>query len=69
MKVSSISSNPVETGIFPDQQSQPFMQSVRHGLSSILKVVDRIGTSVALGESGDLDAAHEFRIKQSRTNK
>lgn len=69
MKVSSLSSNQVESGIFPDQQSQPFLKSARSGLSSILKVIDRIGTSVALGESGDLDAAHEYRIKESRTNK
>ena len=30
-----------------------------------LKLLDRIGTAIALGEAGDLTAAHEFRIKNA----
>jgi hypothetical protein len=30
-----------------------------------LKLLDRIGTAIALGESGDLTAAHEFRIQNA----
>lgn len=28
-----------------------------------LKLLDRIGTAIAIGESGDLNAAHDFRKK------
>ena len=69
MKVSSISANSIESNIFAEQQSQSFVQSVLHSFSSMIKVINRIGTAIAVGESGDLDAAHEFRVKEIRNSK
>jgi hypothetical protein len=64
MKVSSISVNAIENNIFSEQQSHSLVQSVQQSLLSVMKVINRIGTSIALGESEDFEAAHEFRVKE-----
>lgn len=38
---------------------------VNHDNFPLLKQLDRIGTAIALGEAGNLEAAHEFRQKNS----
>lgn len=70
MKVSSMSRNAVESGLFPDSQARdhqvrPILQMAQRQLASLLKTMDRIGTSIALGEKGDLEAADAFRRKNS----
>ena len=69
MKVSSISGNSLETGFNEDHQGKSFFQAAQNHAASLLKMVDRIGTSIALGEKADLDAAHEFRNQEPGKNK
>jgi hypothetical protein len=64
MKASSISDNSLETGFIPELQGKTFLDLAQDRVSSLLKIVDRIGTSIALGEKGDLEAAHEFRNQE-----
>jgi hypothetical protein len=69
MKVSSISGNSLETGFNADNQGITFFQAAQNHAASLLKMVDRIGTSIALGEEADLDAVHAYRNKESGKNK
>lgn len=66
MKVPSISDSSMKSGGLDAHQSNSLFQFVHRKLTSFIKVLDRIGTAIALGEKGDLDAAHEFRSKVSR---
>jgi hypothetical protein len=68
MKVSSISGNSLETDFIEDHQDITFFQAVQNHAASLLEIVDRIGTSIAMGENGDLDAAHEFRNREPGNN-
>jgi hypothetical protein len=61
MKVSSISGSSLETGFIADHQGITFFRAAQNHAASLLKIVDRIGTSIALGEKADLDAAHAYR--------
>lgn len=69
MKVSSISGNSLETGFIADRQSATFFRAAQNHAASLLKIVDRIGTSIALGEKADLDAAHAYRNQVPGKNK
>jgi hypothetical protein len=69
MKVSSISGNSLETGFIADHQGITFFQAAQNHAASLLKMVDRIGTSIALGEKADLDAAHAYRNQEPGKNK
>jgi hypothetical protein len=68
MKVSSISGNSLETDFIADHQGITFLQAAQNYAASLLKIVDRIGTSIALGEKADLDAAHEYRNQEPGKN-
>jgi hypothetical protein len=65
MKVSSISSGSIESTLISDRDAGSFTQTLQHLISPVLKTLNRIGTSIALGEAGDLEASHEFRKKNS----
>lgn len=69
MKVSSISGNSLEKGFNDDHQGITIFQAAQNHAASLLKLVDRIGTSIALGEKADLDAAHEYRNQEPGKNK
>lgn len=61
MKISSLSVSSIESNLITHQETKSFQQLI----SPLLKTLDRIGTSIALGEAGNLDAAHEFRNKNT----
>jgi hypothetical protein len=63
MKISSKSAHAAEVRPLAYFETDSLLK-VSH-LSDLLplKLLDRIGTAIAIGESGDLDAAHEFRQK------
>jgi hypothetical protein len=61
MKVSSITSNPKENSFIPEHQGKTLLTAAKDHVASLLKIIDQIGTSIALGEKGDLEAAHVFR--------
>lgn len=65
MHVSSLTNHSSKTEKNPNDKAETFLQAVRRMANSLLKIFDRIGTSIALGESGDLEAAHAFRSKNS----
>jgi len=69
MKVSSISRNSFEKDFIADHQSATFFRVAQNHAASLLKIVDRIGTSIALGEKADLDAAHAYRNQVPGKNK
>jgi len=49
----------------PGHEAGPFLQVAQRMVTSLMETLDRIGTSIALGESGNLDAADAFRRKNS----
>jgi len=63
MNVSSLTASSIRTAINSCGGTEKFLQLARRSVSSLLKTFDRIGTSIALGEAGDLEAAHAFRNK------
>jgi len=69
MKASSIFGNSLEKGSNEDHQGITFFRAAQNHAASLLKIVDRIGTSIALGEKYDLDAAHEFRNQEPGKNR
>jgi len=65
MKVSSATTSSIEPMLKPDHEAEPFLQVAQRMVTSLMKTLDRIGTSIALGESGNLEAADAFRRKNS----
>jgi len=65
MKASSLSNSSIEPLFVSDYEADSFLTTVQRMANSLVKLLDRIGTSIALGESGDLEAAHAFRRKIS----
>ncbi|GEM_PF-1163800 len=65
MKVSSKSMGEITSSPVQYFETESLLK-VTH-LSDLLplKLLDRIGTAIALGEAGDLTAAHEFRMKNA----
>lgn len=61
MKTSVLSNNSI-TG--PQQAS--LFPALRGMLRTFLGKLDKIGTAIALGESGDLDGAHALRTKHAK---
>jgi len=61
MKVSSITGNSIEVGYIAPAHDNSLLDVTQNLATSIVKIANQIGTSIALGEKGDLDAAHEFR--------
>lgn len=64
MKVSSISGNSLESDFNAEHHGKPLFDAAQNCVTSLLKTVDRIGTSIALGEKADLEAAHELRNQE-----
>ena len=67
MKTSTLAGN--TPGLYNDQQGKPLLNLPHKYFSAIAKLLNRIGTAIALGEKGDLDAAHEFRSKMTQHQK
>jgi len=65
MKISSASSSSIEHTLKANHAVDSLLSMVQHTIRSLMRTVNHVGTSIALGESGDLDAAHEFRNKNS----
>lgn len=65
MKISSATTSSIEPMLNPGHETEPFLAAAQHAVTSLMKTLDRIGTSIALGESGNLDAADAFRRKNS----
>jgi hypothetical protein len=65
MKAPSISSNSLNSDLIENNQGSPLFQNVKQLVLSFFKTLDRIGTAIALGESGNLEAAHDFREKHA----
>lgn len=63
MKVSSMSGNHLETGFVTHHQGKPLIDTIMQGVAPLQNLIHRIGASIELGEKGDLDAAHEFRMQ------
>lgn len=65
MKVSSATTSSIEPMFKPGQEAESFLQVTQRMVTSLMKTMDRIGTSIALGESGNLEAADAFLRKNS----
>ncbi|HEY6096139.1 MAG TPA: hypothetical protein VIU93_14410 [Gallionellaceae bacterium] len=63
MKVSSVTVDAIEHGAIAHHKSKSMTSQVSLGDLPVLKQLNHIGSAIALGEAGDLDAAHEFRNK------
>lgn len=63
MKVSSITVDSVEQDAILHHKTKSITSQVSLKALPVLKQLHRIGGAIALGEAGDLDAAHEFRNK------
>jgi hypothetical protein len=64
MKVSSISEHSLETGYLTSQQGETAINSVQKFIAAMFSAINRIGTAIALGEKGNLDAMHHFRTEK-----
>jgi hypothetical protein len=62
VKVSSISGNTLESGLVTNQHDIALAMAVQDHLAALYQTIDRMGTAIALGEKGDLEAAHQFRV-------
>jgi hypothetical protein len=65
MKVSSLTASSIESSMDSSRDAKPFMQMIAHIFSPVAATLNRIGTAIALGETGNLEAAHEFRQNNS----
>jgi len=63
MSASLLKTRTNETSSNPNDGAETGEQSVNGIVGSLLKKLDHIGTSIALGEAGDLDAADAYRRK------
>ena len=65
MKTTSISSGTIEQSFIAAHETAHLLHVLQSMAKTTLSIFNRIGTAIALGESGDLDAAHEFRKQNS----
>lgn len=65
MKVSSLSAESMMQTADSYSASAPVFIQLRKAANALIGKLDRMGTAIALGESGDLDAAHALREKHS----
>lgn len=65
MSASSLTTCAIETTINSNDEVESTFQVAKKFSRSVFKVLDHIGTSVALGEAGDLEAADSYRRKNS----
>lgn len=64
MNVPSLTARAIETSLNQNDGAEILQLASRTALS-LLKIINHIGTSIALGEEGDLDAADSYRRKYS----
>jgi hypothetical protein len=64
MKTSTLTGNTAD--LYNDQQGKPLFNLPHKHFSALAKLLNHMGTAIALGEKGDLDAAHDFRSKVTR---
>jgi len=69
MKLSSVSSKSIGTSFDPENEVTSLGSSIHDHMVTLLNTIDHIGTSIALGEKGNLDAAHEYRTKGVKKTK
>jgi hypothetical protein len=69
MKVSSITANTIETALFSEHHVNPIIHFVKSNVAAFSKSLNQIGSAIELGEKGDLDAAHDLRIKNIKAKK
>jgi hypothetical protein len=65
MKVSSLSAASMMQTADSHSASEPVFIQLRKAANALIGKLDQMGTAIALGESGDLDAAHALREKYS----
>jgi hypothetical protein len=65
LKVSSKSGAELDSGSAKYFETESLLKVTNFSDLLPLNLLDRIGTAIALGEAGDLSAAHEFRIKNA----
>lgn len=65
MRVSSITVSSIEHTFKPELHAANIIQTAQYIAATLLKTLDHMGTAIALGEKGDLEAADEFRRKNS----
>jgi hypothetical protein len=65
MRVSSVTNSSIEHTFKPVNHAENLIQSAQHMAASLLKTLEHMGTAIALGEKGDLEAADSFRRKSS----
>ena len=65
MKISSVTSSAVAHGLNAAHENASILNAAQHAFKVLLNTLDHIGTAIALGESGDLEAAHAYREKST----
>lgn len=65
MKISSVTSSSIAHTLNSDYEAAPFSHAALSALMDFIKTLDHIGAAIALGEAGDLEAAHAYREKNS----
>ena len=65
MKISSVTGSSIAHTLNSDQEAAPVLQAAQHAYLGLMKTLGHIGTAIALGESGDLEAAHAYREKNT----
>lgn len=63
MSASSLNNQAIETSLNLNDGAEASQQADNGIASSLIKILDHIGTSIALGEAGDLEAADAYRRK------
>jgi hypothetical protein len=64
MNVTSLTARTIETSLNQNEEAET-LQLVNRIALPLLKILDHIGTSIALGEKGELEAADAYRRKNS----
>lgn len=65
MKASSVSGNLLKSGLTAEHQRKSLLDAMQTCCATLVNIANQIGTAIALGEHGDLDAAHEYRSQKT----
>jgi hypothetical protein len=65
MRVSSVTGSPIQHTFKPEQHADNIIQTAQRMAASLLQTLEHMGSAIALGEKGDLEAADAFRRKNS----
>lgn len=69
MKESFLASTSIRVAGNSHQHAKSLLLGIESAVRSSGKVLNRIGTAIALGEAGNLDAAHALRSCEHRGQK